>query len=320
MKVLLANDSSSHAKAAANYLAAIPFRKPIEVDIVSAVAPPILIDTGVMGMPTDLGPFIKVECEAARERVDSAAVVLQSPLIRTHAHVPVGSPEAEIINHADRQGTDLIVLGAVGHSALERVMLGSVSDYVATHADASTLIVRPPRDSSIQPKLSKVLVALSGRPEDHRVLDWLGQWKLRPTVEVHLVRILQIQTIYRQDIRQKAADSWTSHVREAQAQILELESKLLEMGLNTETHLVEAGHIGEALINYAEEHGCDLIMTGDSDSGLLTRLLMGSTSRYVLRHSPCSVLIVRDKEDRRAARQQANETAGQRTQTSSIGV
>jgi len=206
---------------------------------------------------------------------------------------------------ADDTDADMIVMGAVGHSALQRVLLGSVSDYVATHADVSALVVRPPRDSEVQPELKRIVLALSGTPQDDRMVSWMRQLKWGQDVEVHLVRVLLLPTLYRQDIRQKAFDYWENYVREAQTQILNLETTLLDLGFNTESHLVEAEHVGEAVIDYAEEHGCDLIVTGDSDSSLLTRVFLGSTSRYVLRHAQCSVLVVRDRKDRLEAKREA---------------
>ena len=147
------------------------------------------------------------------------------------------------------------------------------------------------------------------------MIDWLRGLKLRPNVEIHLVRILQLPTSYRHDISKRASGFWETFVKEAQSQILEMETSVQKMGLNTETHLVDADHIGEGLIDYVEEHGCDLVMTGDSDSGLLTRVFLGSTSRYVLRHSQCSVVIVRDKEDRRTAKQQTAQAQVEKDST-----
>lgn len=305
MRVLLANDASAHSHAASEYLLALPFRKPIDLDILSAVALPMLIDSGSMGAPVDLSDFISEECDAAKARVEKTADELSGPVHSVHTHVPVGPPSSELLNFAEQTNADLVVLGAVGHSALDRVLLGSVSDYVATHSDISTLIVRPQRDSDVPPSLEKIVIALSGSREDHRMVDWLRQLNLKPNVEVHLVRILRLETLYRQDIRQKASEYWGQFVKAAESQVLDLETQLQSMGLDTETHLVEADHVGEALIDYAETHGCDLVITGDSDSGLLTRVFMGSTSRYVLRHSTCSVLVVRDKEDRDRAKQEA---------------
>lgn len=307
MRVLLATDASAHSRAAADYLLSLPLRKPIDLDIVSAVTPPLMVDGLTGAMAVDLSDFIESEHEAVKGRVDEAATAFRDgapgkSLHSIHTHVPIGPPSSELLVHADHNDCDLIVLGAVGHSTLNRVLLGSVSDYVATHSNVSTLVVRPHPDSEIPPSLDKILIGLSGTPEDQQMIDWLGNLHLRPTVEVHLVRILRLETMYRQDIRQKASESWGIFVKEAQQQILEMETQLQELNLNTETHLVEAGHVGEALIDYAENHGCDLIMTGDSNSGLLKRVFIGSTCRYVLHHAKCSVLIVRDKKERTKAR------------------
>ncbi|WP_442505150.1 universal stress protein [Novipirellula sp. SH528] len=305
MRVLLANDSSQHSKAAADYLLSLPFREPIDLEIVSAVVPPMMIDSGTMLMPTDLGLFIDEECEAAKERVEQTAAELSGPVHSLHTHVPVGSPTTELLKVAQDSDSDLIVLGAVGHSGLERVLLGSISDYVATHSETSTLIVRPQRDSSTPPALRKIVIALSGRPQDQRMIDWLGQFNWDASIEVHLVRVLQVSSFYRQDIRQKATEFWTKYLKNAHEHMLGMETAVQQMGLDTEIHLVEGDHIGETLVDYADEHGVDLMMIGDSDSGLLTRVFLGSTSRYVLRHSHCSVLIVRDKHDHRVAKQEA---------------
>ncbi|TWU46155.1 universal stress protein UspE [Rubripirellula tenax] len=319
MRVLLANDASPHSQAAAAYLMAIPFRKPIDVEIVSAVMPLMFMSSGISDMPADLGAFLDEERNCVKERIEHEADEIRKSARRNFLHgvrtrIPVGPPATELLKVAESTDTELIVLGAVGHSALDRVLLGSVSDYVATHADASILIVRPKRDSERPPSLTKVIIALSGAAEDHRMIDWLKQLELRPNVEVHLVRVLRLETLYRQDIRQTASKYWQAFRREAQQQILDFETQLQAMGLNTETHLVESGHVGDALIEYAETHGCDLILTGDSDSGLLTRLFMGSTSRYVLRHAMCSVLIVRDKVDRQNAKLDAAQRLRQQVE------
>ena len=314
MRVLLANDSSPHSSAAAEYLLTIPFRKPIDVDIVSALTPPMIVDPGMGGMPMDLSVFMDEERNAAKSRIEEDAEDFKraarvSFLHSVHTHIPIGDPSSELLQLADETDADLIVMGAVGHSSLDRVLLGSTSDYVATHSDVSTLVVRPQRDSELPPSLEKILIALSGASEDERMVDWLRQLNLRPNIQVHLVRVLRLNTFYRQDIREKASQFWKSFVTEAEKQILDFETQLQSIGLDTETHLVESDHVGEALINYAEIHGCDLVVTGDSDSGLLTRVFMGSTSRYVLRHAKCSVLTVRDKMDRVKAKQEAPAVA-----------
>jgi nucleotide-binding universal stress UspA family protein len=54
----------------------------------------------------------------------------------------VGHAEEIIIETAKDWGADLIVLGSHGYRAIERFLLGSVSQAVASHAPCSVEIVR----------------------------------------------------------------------------------------------------------------------------------------------------------------------------------
>mgnify|MGYP000846028731 CR=1 FL=1 len=53
-----------------------------------------------------------------------------------------GDPANEIINFADEGNFDLIVMGSRGFGVFKRTLLGSVSDKVVHHTDASVLIVK----------------------------------------------------------------------------------------------------------------------------------------------------------------------------------
>ncbi|MFW6121234.1 MAG: universal stress protein, partial [Petrotogales bacterium] len=51
-----------------------------------------------------------------------------------------GIPDNEIIKLANKN--DLIIMGSKGHSALDRILVGSVSEKVLHHSDATVMIVR----------------------------------------------------------------------------------------------------------------------------------------------------------------------------------
>jgi nucleotide-binding universal stress UspA family protein len=57
-------------------------------------------------------------------------------------HAREGDSAQVIIDVADEQDVDLIVVGARGHAGLRRFMLGSVSGKLAHHASKSLLIVQ----------------------------------------------------------------------------------------------------------------------------------------------------------------------------------
>lgn len=55
----------------------------------------------------------------------------------------VASPKKEIaIRIPEEFGIDLIVLGITGKGAIERMMVGSVAQYVSSHAKANVLLVK----------------------------------------------------------------------------------------------------------------------------------------------------------------------------------
>lgn len=62
---------------------------------------------------------------------------------------------------------------------------------------------------------------------------------------------------------------------------------------HVDMHVIEDSHIGEGLVDFAQRRGSDLLVLGNTGRGLLSRFLMGSTSRFAIRHARCSVWIAR---------------------------
>ncbi len=70
-------------------------------------------------------------------------------------HVEEGHAAAHIVDFAARCGTDLIVIGAQGRSALERFLIGSVAERVVRTAPCPVLIHKPlPADGAAQHTLA----------------------------------------------------------------------------------------------------------------------------------------------------------------------
>ena len=53
-----------------------------------------------------------------------------------------GRPQEVIVDVAHKEKIDCIILGTVGMSAIERVLVGSVSDYVLRNAECPVMLVR----------------------------------------------------------------------------------------------------------------------------------------------------------------------------------
>jgi len=87
----------------------------------------------------------------------------------------------------------------------------------------------------------------------------------------------------------------------AHAELKNLKKCLADAGWKTETDVL-LGHPRSAIGDSATSWKADLVMVGSSDLNLVTRLLLGSTARSVLRRAPCSVEIVRPPANGKRAR------------------
>lgn len=77
---------------------------------------------------------IEIESAAQAARVAGARPIRERAL---------GRPEYAIVETAERDRVDLVVVGSRGLSGVARVLLGSASEYVAIHAHCSVLVARP---------------------------------------------------------------------------------------------------------------------------------------------------------------------------------
>jgi len=57
-------------------------------------------------------------------------------------HMKQGHAGSEVVALADKEKTDLIMVGSHGKSQADRILIGSVSTYVVTHGHVTTMVVR----------------------------------------------------------------------------------------------------------------------------------------------------------------------------------
>jgi nucleotide-binding universal stress UspA family protein len=67
------------------------------------------------------------------------------PLVEVRFKVEIGSPAANIVAEADKEGSDLIVIATHGRTGLAHILLGSVTEHVVRNANCPVFSVPPPR-------------------------------------------------------------------------------------------------------------------------------------------------------------------------------
>jgi nucleotide-binding universal stress UspA family protein len=148
MKIVLAIDGSNYSKVAISQLGAMPLPIETEVCIVNIYEHPTII--GLEPIPMGVIPsayyeeIISNTKKSAEEIVSSASKLLRTlnTKISITTTIISGLPKREILEKAESFDADLIVVGSQGHGAFSRFLLGSVSQYLATHAKCSVMIVK----------------------------------------------------------------------------------------------------------------------------------------------------------------------------------
>jgi|SRR5688572_5852567 len=144
MKILLAIDGSPCSDAAVEEVARRPWPEGSSIMVLTALETPLPPTPEAWAMPVTY--FEEIEAalrKQGRNIVDRALQKLKSnKTVSVDAMLAPGSPRPVILDEAESWGADLIVLGSHGYSAWKRLLLGSVSQAVVSHAKCSVEVVR----------------------------------------------------------------------------------------------------------------------------------------------------------------------------------
>ncbi len=146
MKILLAVDGSASSQAAVASVAARPWPTGSEIKIL-AVAELHIIPTQEFGMlpPSYYDSAADAAHTLAQAAIKAAWEVIQQRTttgLTVTTDIKTGFAKSVILDEAEKWGADLVVLGSHGYKGLQRFLLGSISQAVATHAPCSVEIVR----------------------------------------------------------------------------------------------------------------------------------------------------------------------------------
>lgn len=245
-----------------------------------SVAPPYEGDLRLVGVHR-VKSLMQEPCDTALSRsqqmADKAGKAVKTACV-------IGVPHEGIVDFAESENCDLIVMGSKGHGFLERVLLGSVTRRVIGFTRRDVLVVPPRADL----RWKKIMLATDGsensQPAGNRALELAQAYG----ADLEVLSILEAPGKL-----SGSSDGVLEELQQRKRELLaEIGAQAEALGIKTSCSLSQ-GYPARTIVAKARESGSQLIVMGSHGRTGLTRLLMGSVTERVIGLAPCPVLVVK---------------------------
>ncbi|MDA8098277.1 MAG: universal stress protein [Nitrospiraceae bacterium] len=247
---------------------------------VTSVVPPVTGDLDLTAVK-DVRSSLARPCEEALR--DAARLAEQERvLIKTVREE--GETYERIVDLADAENADIIVMGRRGLRQLERAMVGSVTARVIGHTQRDVLVV--PKDATVGWK--KVIVGTDGSRFSAVAVEKAISFAASYGGSLAVISVVDVPT----ELYAESPKAVEDLIRKAKADTAAVKSRAEASGVATETFVGEA-EADEAILRLARDQAADVIVVGSHGRTGLRRLLMGSVTEKVIGSAVCPVLVVR---------------------------
>ncbi|PID86167.1 MAG: hypothetical protein CSB13_04380 [Chloroflexi bacterium] len=265
--------------------------EPCELHILRVV-PPIMVALD----PTLYTETIHLGEEESKSYLETVAIEYEDSGVPIITAAETGSVAETIVNYAQENKTDLIVISSHGRSGVSRWVYGSVTDKVLRQSCCATLIIRE-QIEQIAGKFKKIVVCLDGSQLAEQVLETALSLAQCSQAEIILLRIVEpASLLFDMETADQVQESVNALERgEAEAYLNNLMQTLPQTpGILTAHTLM--GPPADTIIDFAKEEQVDLIAMSSHGRSGISRWVYGSVTEKVMRGAACATLIMHEQE------------------------
>ncbi len=243
-----------------------------------AINPPYQGDLSLVGV-SNISDLIKGQGEKILVEAKEIAEA-ENALIKTR--LEEGEVFEKIVEIAEEERCELIIMGRHGLTDLERALMGGVTSKVIGHFKGRTLVV--PRNTSIGWK--NIIVATDGSKYSEAAVDEAINYAKSYEGSLKVISAVDIN----EEFMANAPYLVDKMVEKAKSGLEDVRNKARQAGVDAET-FVREGEPYRVIVDLAEKLNTDTIVMGSHGKSGLKRIFMGSVTSRVIGHTPCPVMI-----------------------------
>lgn len=304
--LLIPTDGSDPAEAAARRGFDLAAQLEASVHVLSVADSSLATGAGYSGDSASIRARLR---DQATDRAASLQEDAEERGLDATAAVREGIPAKEIVDYADEQGVDAIVLGTSGRGGVARAVVGSVADKVVRTATVPVLTLNGAAIDD-EGSVDSVLLPTDGsEPSEAAAARGAGlAEQLGATVHCFSV----VDEGVASGLDSLLADDDSPSVDDLAEQADDHVDRAATTVTDCDVECVSAtatGDPAEEIVDYTDDHGLDMIVMGTHGRGGFRRAVVGSVTDEVVRTAPAPVLTVRAEtsESPEEADQRVNE-------------
>ena len=141
----------------------------------------------------------------------------------------------------------------------------------------------------MEKEYSNVLVAVDGSEQSYNAVHEAIDLAKRKEAKLHIVTVKELEHHYGMTgfgLVENPEIDLIAH------DILKKTSEIIGEEVDFDTYEL-VGAPKHMIVQFAEDHKFDLIVMGATGAGMINKLVLGSTTQFVVNHAPCNVLVVK---------------------------
>jgi len=218
-----------------------------------------------------------------QELLAEAKNLAQEHGVHVFTNLEQGEPFERIVNVAEDENCDLIIMGRSGFTHLERELMGGVTARVIGHTERNVLIVQ----ENARLDWNNILVATDGSPNSEAAVKHAIS-----VAKEYGSKLTAVSVAHTDEEMIALAPEHIKNLVDRSLQYLEdVKKRCQEAGITINTYVRE-GEPHDQITKLADEIGATLIIMGTHGRKGIRRLLMGSATERTIGYANCPVMII----------------------------